>query len=161
MMGFHDKVVYQIYPKSFNDSNGDGVGDLPGIIEKVPYLADLGVDVLWLNPFYPSPQRDNGYDISDYTAVDPQFGTMADFEKLVAVAKEYDMGLMLDMVLNHVSTEHEWFQKALAGHETYQDISFCVIRRIIGHLSSAGVLGRHSKIPASITCIYMMKRRLI
>lgn len=121
MMSFHDKVVYQIYPKSFNDSNGDGIGDLPGIIEKVPYLADLGVDVLWLNPFYPSPQRDNGYDISDYTAVDPRFGTMADFEELVAVAQAYDMGLMLDMVLNHVSTEHEWFQKALAGDATYQD----------------------------------------
>lgn len=121
MMSFHDKVVYQIYPKSFNDSNGDGIGDLPGIIEKVPYLADLGVDVLWLNPFYPSPQRDNGYDISDYTAVDPRFGSMADFERLVAVAQEYDMGLMLDMVLNHVSTEHDWFQKALAGDETYQD----------------------------------------
>lgn len=121
MMSFHDKVVYQIYPKSFDDSNGDGIGDLPGIIEKVPYLADLGVDVLWLNPFYPSPQRDNGYDISDYTAVDPRFGTMADFEQLVAVAQEYDMGLMLDMVLNHVSTEHEWFQKALAGDTTYQD----------------------------------------
>jgi len=120
-MSFHDKVVYQIYPKSYNDSNGDGFGDLQGIIAKLPYLADLGVDVLWLNPFYPSPQNDNGYDISDYTAIDPRFGTMADFEELVQKAKDLGMGLMLDMVLNHVSTEHAWFQKALAGDQKYQD----------------------------------------
>ena len=120
-MSFHDKVVYQIYPKSYNDSNGDGFGDLQGIIAKLPYLADLGVDILWLNPFYPSPQNDNGYDISDYTAIDPRFGTMADFEELVQKAKDLGMGLMLDMVLNHVSTEHAWFQKALAGDKKYQD----------------------------------------
>ena len=114
------KVVYQIYPRSFNDSNGDGFGDLRGITEKVPYLAKLGVDMLWLNPFYVSPQNDNGYDIADYTAIDPRFGTMEDFEELAATVKEYGMGLMLDMVLNHTSTEHEWFQKALAGDEKYQ-----------------------------------------
>ena len=120
-MDFRKKVVYQAYPKSFNDSNGDGIGDLRGIIEKLPYLKELGVDVVWFNPFFPSPQNDNGYDISDYKAIDPMFGTMADFEELVAKMKELDMEIMLDMVLNHTSTEHEWFQKALAGDQKYQD----------------------------------------
>jgi len=120
-MTFKDKVVYQIYPKSFLDTNNDGVGDLEGIRQKLPYLADLGVDMIWMNPFYPSPQKDNGYDISDYTAVDARFGTMAEFEKLVQEAQTYGIGIMLDMVLNHVSIEHEWFQKALAGDKKYQD----------------------------------------
>ncbi|MCI3028564.1 alpha,alpha-phosphotrehalase [Desemzia sp. C1] len=117
----HEKVVYQIYPKSFNDSDGNGIGDLRGVIEKIPYLAGLGVDMLWLNPFFISPQNDNGYDVANYTEIDPLFGTMADFDELVSKAKENDMGLMLDMVLNHTSTEHEWFQKALAGEKKYQD----------------------------------------
>ena len=120
------QVVYQIYPKSYKDTTGNGVGDLRGIIEKLPYLQELGVDVIWLNPFYPSPQRDNGYDISDYTAVNPLFGTMADFEELAQKAKEHGIELMLDMVLNHCSTEHEWFQKALAGDPYYQD--FFILR---------------------------------
>ncbi|MFL2134460.1 alpha,alpha-phosphotrehalase [Desemzia sp. FAM 24101] len=121
MSNMHEKVVYQIYPKSFNDSDGNGVGDLRGIIEKIPYLARLGVDMLWLNPFFISPQNDNGYDVAHYTEIDPLFGTMADFDELVSKAKENGMGLMLDMVLNHTSTEHEWFQKALAGEKKYQD----------------------------------------
>lgn len=120
------QVVYQIYPKSYKDTTGNGVGDLRGIIEKLPYLQELGVDVIWLNPFYPSPQRDNGYDISDYTAVNPLFGTMADFEDLAQKAKAHGIELMLDMVLNHCSTEHEWFQKALAGDPYYQD--FFILR---------------------------------
>ena len=120
------QVVYQIYPKSYKDTTGNGIGDLRGIIEKLPYLQELGVDVIWLNPFYPSPQRDNGYDISDYTAVNPLFGTMADFEELAQKAKEHGIELMLDMVLNHCSTEHEWFQKALAGDPYYQD--FFILR---------------------------------
>ena len=118
------KVVYQIYPKSFKDTTGNGLGDFQGIIEKIPYLKELGVDMVWLNPFYPSPQRDNGYDISDYTAVNPLFGTMSDFEEMVQVGKEYGIDFMLDMVLNHCSTEHEWFQKALAGDPYYQDFFF-------------------------------------
>lgn len=118
------KVVYQIYPKSYKDTTGNGIGDLRGIIEKIPYLAKLGVDMVWLNPFYPSPQRDNGYDISDYMAVDPLFGDMADFEAMVRVGKEHKIDFMLDMVLNHCSTEHEWFQKALAGDKYYQDFFF-------------------------------------
>ncbi|MBF1712622.1 MAG: alpha,alpha-phosphotrehalase [Streptococcus intermedius] len=118
------KVVYQIYPKSYKDTTGNGIGDLQGIIEKIPYLAQLGVDMVWLNPFYPSPQHDNGYDISNYTAVNPLFGNMADFEEMVKVGKEYGIDFMLDMVLNHCSTEHEWFQKALAGDKYYQDFFF-------------------------------------
>lgn len=118
------KVVYQIYPKSYKDTTGNGIGDFRGIIEKIPYLAELGVDMVWLNPFYPSPQRDNGYDISDYMAVDPLFGDMADFEEMVRVGKEHKIDFMLDMVLNHCSTEHEWFQKALAGDKYYQDFFF-------------------------------------
>ena len=118
------KVVYQIYPKSYKDTTGNGIGDFRGIIEKIPYLAKLGVDMVWLNPFYPSPQRDNGYDISDYMAVDPLFGEMADFEEMVRVGKEHKIDFMLDMVLNHCSTEHEWFQKALAGDQYYQDFFF-------------------------------------
>ena len=121
-----NKVVYQIYPKSYKDTTGNGVGDLRGIISKLPYLEELGVDVIWLNPFYPSPQRDNGYDISDYTAVNPLFDSMADFEDLVQKVKAYGIDIMLDMVLNHCSTEHEWFQKALAGDRYYQD--FFILR---------------------------------
>ena len=114
-MTFKDKVIYQIYPKSYKDSNGDGIGDLKGIKEKLPYLNDLGIDMIWLNPIYPSPQKDNGYDISDYTAIDPIFGTMEEFEQLIAEAKKYRIEIMLDMVLNHVSTEHEWFKSTSRG----------------------------------------------
>lgn len=120
------KVVYQIYPKSYKDTTGNGIGDLRGIIDKLPYLAELGIDMVWLNPFYPSPQRDNGYDVADYTAVHPLFGTMADFEEMVARGKELGIDFMLDMVLNHCSTEHEWFQKASAGDAFYQD--FFILR---------------------------------
>ena len=117
---FRRSVVYQIYVKSFCDSDGDGVGDLPGITSKLDYLARLGVDYLWLTPFYPSPQRDGGYDISDYRAVDPAYGTMDDFDELVTRAHERGIGIMLDMVLCHTSCEHEWFQRALAGDERYR-----------------------------------------
>lgn len=115
-----EKVIYQIYPKSFYDSNNDGFGDLRGIIDKIPYLAKLNIDMIWFNPFYVSPQNDNGYDIADYRQIDPRFGTMADFEELVAKLKEVKIDVMLDMVLNHCSTEHEWFKRALAGEEKYQ-----------------------------------------
>ena len=115
-----NSVVYEIYVKSFCDSDGDGLGDLPGITSKLDYLANLGVDYLWLTPFYPSPQRDNGYDVSDYCAVDPRYGTMEDCDELVAAARERGMGIMLDMVLCHTSNQHEWFQRALAGEERYQ-----------------------------------------
>ena len=116
-----DKVVYQIYPKSFYDTNGDGLGDLKGVTAKLDYLADLGVDYLWLTPFFPSPQRDNGYDVADYRAIDPRYGTMEDLEELIREADKHGIGLMLDMVFNHTSTEHAWFQRALAGEKKYQD----------------------------------------
>lgn len=120
-MSFEESVVYQIYPKSFKDSTGTGVGDLRGIIEKVPYIASLGVDYVWFSPFFPSPQRDNGYDISDYCDIDPAMGTMEDFDELVGALGRHGIGVMLDMVLNHTSTDHEWFQRALAGEKKYQD----------------------------------------
>lgn len=121
MADFNNKVVYQVYPKSFKDSNGDGLGDLRGIIEKLDYLASLGVDYLWITPVFPSPQRDNGYDVSDYCNINPIFGTMADMEELIAEGEKRGIGLMLDMVFNHTSTSHEWFKKALAGDKAYQD----------------------------------------
>lgn len=121
MADFSDKVVYQIYPKSFRDTNGDGFGDIPGIIEKLDYLQELGVDYLWLTPVFPSPQRDNGYDVADYREINPLFGTMEDLEELIRQSEARGMGIMLDMVFNHTSTQHEWFQKALAGEEKYQN----------------------------------------
>lgn len=123
-MSFRDKVIYQVYPKSFYDSDGDGIGDIRGIIEKIPYIASLGVDMVWFNPFYVSPQNDNGYDVADYYRVNPDMGTMADVEELIAKLKEHGIEVMLDMVLNHVSTEHEWFQRALAGEKEYQDFFY-------------------------------------
>lgn len=123
-MTFKNKVIYQIYPKSFLDTTGNGIGDIRGIISKLDYLADLGIDMIWLNPIYPSPQRDNGYDISDYVAIDPMFGTMDEFEMMIEAGKKLGITFMLDMVLNHVSTNHIWFQKALAGDKYYQDFFF-------------------------------------
>lgn len=108
------KVAYQIYPKSFKDSNGDGVGDLKGITEKLDYLQDLGIDILWLSPIYKSPFIDQGYDISDYYAIDPIFGTMEDMEELIAEGKQRGISIIMDLVVNHCSSHHEWFQKALA-----------------------------------------------
>lgn len=109
---WHDKVAYQIYPKSFYDSNGDGIGDIPGIISKLDYLKDLGVDIIWLSPCYQSPLADQGYDISDYYNIDPRFGTMEDMDRLIAEAKKRDMYILMDLVVNHCSDEHEWFRKA-------------------------------------------------
>ena len=114
-----DKVVYQIYVRSFNDSNGDGIGDLRGITQRLDYLKELGVDYLWITPFFSSPQNDNGYDVADYRSVEPMFGTMADFDELSREAKARGIGLMLDMVFNHTSTSHEWFRRALSGDPKY------------------------------------------
>ncbi|NLL78519.1 MAG: alpha-glucosidase [Clostridiales bacterium] len=110
---WHEKVAYQIYPKSFFDANGDGVGDLRGIIEKLDYLKELGIDIIWISPIYQSPFVDQGYDISDYYAIDPAFGTMEEMEELLAEAKKRDMYILMDLVVNHCSDKHEWFQKAL------------------------------------------------
>jgi len=121
MKDFRKSVIYQIYPKSFNDSNGDGFGDLKGVTNKLDYLKTLGVDYIWLTPFYVSPQKDNGYDVSDYYKIDRRFGTMQDFEEMVCKANEYGIDVMLDMVFNHTSTEHEWFKKAINGNEKYKN----------------------------------------
>lgn len=121
MVELGGKVVYQIYPKSFQDTDGDGFGDLRGVIEHLDYLAELGVDYLWITPFFTSPQYDNGYDIADYRNIDPRYGTMEDFDELVREAAKRGMYLMVDMVLNHTSTKHEWFQKALKGDPKYRN----------------------------------------
>lgn len=119
-MSLQNKVIYQLYPKSFYDSNGDGIGDLRGIIEKIDYFRRLHVDMIWFNPFFVSPQNDNGYDVADYRRIDPRFGTMDDFDELMRKLQDIGIDVMLDMVLNHTSTQHEWFQKALAGDPMYQ-----------------------------------------
>lgn len=124
MTKFAQKTIYQVYPKSFYDTTGDGTGDIPGITAKLDYLQKLGIEMIWLNPFYPSPQNDNGYDIADYTAVDPLFGTMDDVTTLIKEAKKRNIGIMIDLVLNHTSTEHPWFKKALAGDPFYRDFYY-------------------------------------
>ena len=121
MSSFRNSTVYQIYIKSFCDSNGDGIGDLNGIRSRLDYLKSLGIDYIWITPFFKSPMNDNGYDVADYYSVNPMFGTMEDAEALIREADERGIGLMFDMVFNHTSTEHEWFQKALAGDPKYMD----------------------------------------
>lgn len=121
MEGFKASAVYQIYTKSFQDSNGDGLGDIRGVISRLDYIKELGADYIWLTPFFKSPLNDNGYDVSDYLSVDPVFGTMEDVEELIAQAEARGIGCMFDMVFNHTSTEHAWFRKALAGDPEYMD----------------------------------------
>lgn len=121
MKDFKKSVVYQIYPKSFNDSNGDGFGDLKGVTNKLDYLKTLGVDYIWLTPFYISPQKDNGYDVADYCNIDSRFGTMGDFEEMVSEANKRGIDIMLDMVFNHTSTEHQWFKNAMNSEEKYKN----------------------------------------
>ncbi len=121
MNDFKKSVIYQIYPKSFLDTNGDGIGDLKGIIIKLDYLSSLGVDYIWLTPFFISPQNDNGYDVEDYKAIDSRYGTMNDFEELVVEAEKRNIKIMLDMVFNHTSIYHKWFKKALEGDVKYQN----------------------------------------
>ncbi len=119
---WHDAVVYQIYPRSFCDSNGDGIGDLNGIRSKLEYLQELGVDVIWLSPVYQSPMDDNGYDISNYQAIAPEFGTMQDMEALIAEAKQRGIRIVMDLVVNHTSDEHSWFQQACESKDSpYRD----------------------------------------
>ena len=120
-------VVYQIYPRSFCDTNGDGIGDIPGILSKLDYLEELGINTIWLSPVYKSPNDDNGYDISDYKAIHPDFGTMEDFDELLRQTKARGIRIIMDLVINHTSDEHEWFQRALAGEEKYRD--YYIIRK--------------------------------
>lgn len=121
MDNFKNSTIYQIYTKSYRDSNGDGLGDIQGIIEKLDYLEELGVDYIWMTPFFKSPLKDNGYDVADYTCIDPIFGTMDEVEELIAEAQKRGIGCMFDMVFNHTSTEHKWFQQALKGDTKYMD----------------------------------------
>ena len=158
MADFRKSVVYQIYPKSFCDSNGDGLGDLRGVIGKLDYIKELGVDYIWLTPFYVSPQKDNGYDIADYYHVDPRYGTMEDFEELAKEAEKRGIRLMLDMVFNHTSDQNEWFQKALKGDPKYRNyyIFSREFRLLTGRVSLAGAHGSIWKRRMSIICIFMM-----
>ncbi|MDR1445843.1 MAG: alpha-glucosidase [Treponema sp.] len=116
-----ERIVYQIYPRSFQDSNGDGIGDIPGIISRLDELQALGAGIIWLSPVYPSPDADNGYDIKDYRAIDPKFGSMADMERLIAEAGKRDIKIIMDLVINHTSDEHEWFQKSRDPKSPYRD----------------------------------------
>lgn len=117
-----ESVVYQVYPRSFQDSNGDGVGDIPGITSRLPYLKELGVDVIWLSPFYRSPGKDMGYDISDYQAIQPEFGTLEDFDRLIARAHELGIKVVIDLVVNHTSDEHRWFRESRKSRDNpYRD----------------------------------------
>ncbi|MEI8199981.1 MAG: alpha-glucosidase [Eubacteriales bacterium] len=118
---WQDRVVYQIYPRSFQDTNGDGIGDIPGIISRLPELSELGVGILWLSPVYCSPDDDNGYDISDYRSIQPAFGTMADMDDLIAQAGKLDIKVVMDLVINHTSDEHEWFQKSRDPKSPYRN----------------------------------------
>ena len=122
--GWWEKAVfYELYPKSFQDTNGDGVGDIRGIINRLDYLQELGIDAIWLCPVCASPQVDNGYDISDYCAIDPMFGTMSDMEELIAEGKKRGIGIIVDLVLNHCSNQHFWFTEALKGRDNPSMIS--------------------------------------
>src|SRR5512137_2636264 len=114
---WRDGIIYQVYPRSFSDSNGDGLGDLPGVLSRLDYLADLGIDAIWLSPFYPSPDKDFGYDISDYCDVDSRMGTLSDFDRLVQKAHQHNIHVMLDMVLNHTSDLHPWFLESRSNRE--------------------------------------------
>ena len=117
-----EKIVYQIWPRSFCDGNGDGIGDLGGVIAKLDYLHELGVDLLWLSPVYASPNRDYGYDVSDYYAINQEYGTLAEFDRLVAEAKTRGIGILMDFVPNHTSDQHAWFRAALSDpNSPYRD----------------------------------------
>ena len=118
---FKENVVYQIYPRSFCDSNGDGIGDIPGIISKLDYLRDLGVGIIWLSPVYKSPNQDMGYDVSDYLDINPEYGTLADMDVLISEAKKRGIRIIMDLVVNHTSDEHRWFIESKKPDSPYRD----------------------------------------
>ena len=159
---FKKSTVYQIYPKSFYDSNHDGLGDLRGVIQKLDYIKELGADYIWLTPFFVSPQNDNGYDVEDYYNIDPRYGTMEDVEELIREADKRGIRLMFDMVFNHVSNRHEWFKKAMEGDPYYKDFFFfkkarkTESLRLTGRVSLAEVPGSMWKNSMNIICIFMM-----
>ena len=150
---------YQIYPRSFLDSDGDGIGDIPGIVSKLDYLADLGIGFIWLSPVYRSPMADNGYDISDYEDVAPEFGTLADLDALIGGARERGIGIVMDLVVNHTSDEHAWFVDARASRESASATSTSgatrprtAVRRTRCSPSSGGPPGRSTRARGSTTC---------
>lgn len=151
-----EAVAYQIYPKSFYDSNGDGIGDLRGIIEKLDYLVDLGINIIWISPFFKSPMVDNGYDISDYYAVDPIFGSNADLEELIEAASQRGIKLLFDLVVNHCSDQHEWFQKAIADPNS-KERDYFVIRKADQLTNWRSIFGGSvwTKLPGSEDEYYM------
>lgn len=159
-----EAVVYQIYPRSFKDSNGDGIGDLNGIREKLDYLKDLGVDVLWLNPIYQSPNVDNGYDISDYRDIMTDFGTMADFDALLADVHAHGLKLIMDLVVNHSSDQHPWFIESRSSRDNpksdyyiWKDLPRTAVPPTTGAAASAARRGSTTRKPVSITCTFLLK----
>lgn len=163
---WHDKIAYQIYPKSFLDSNGDGIGDLRGIISKLDYIKVLGIDIIWLSPIYKSPFVDQGYDISDYYAIAEEFGTMEAFDELLAEAKKRNMHIIMDLVINHCSDKHEWFQKALADPDgEYADYFIperkTVTRQATIVLTSAAAAGKRFREQTNTISICSPKNSLI
>ena len=163
---WHDKVAYQIYPKSFCDTNGDGIGDLRGVISKLDYLKELGIDIIWLSPVYKSPFVDQGYDIADYYKIAEEFGTMEEFDELLAEAKKRDMYIVMDLVVNHCSDQHEYFKKALADPDgPYADYFYFVKgkdgkRRAITALILAEVPGSRYRAVINIICTCLQKSSL-
>lgn len=154
-------VVYQIYPKSFNDTTGNGEGDINGIIEKLDYIQYLGVDYIWLTPVYESPMNDNGYDISNYLKINERFGTLEDFETLISEAHKRDLKVMLDIVINHTSTEHHWFKEAISSKDNpYRDYYYFKPSQdglqLIGNLSLVEMLGNMMRRRMNIIYIYLM-----
>ena len=137
---WQNDVVYQVYPRSFQDSNHDGIGDIPGIISRLDYIKSLGVTMIWISPIYKSPMVDMGYDIADYQAIDPQFGTLDDFKTLLAEAKKRDIKIIMDLVVNHTSDQHEWFQDALANLIVHTVISIFLKRPIMVKHPTIGVV---------------------
>ena len=159
-------VVYQIYPKSFNDTTGNGEGDINGIIEKLDYIQYLGVDYIWLTPVYESPMNDNGYDISNYLKINERFGTLEDFETLISEAHKRDLKVMLDIVINHTSTEHRWFKERSVLKITLIVIIITssllkMALQLIGNLSLVGMLGNMMRRRMNIIYIYLMLHKQI
>ena len=159
-------VVYQIYPKSFNDTTGNGEGDINGIIEKLDYIQYLGVDYIWLTPVYESPMNDNGYDISNYLKINERFGTLEDFETLISEAHKRDLKVMLDIVINHTSTEHRWFKEAISSKDNpYRDYYYFKPSQdgppTNGNLSLVGMLGNMMRRRMNIIYIYLMLHKQI
>ncbi len=151
-------VIYQIYPRSFQDTNGDGIGDLPGIINRLDYIKSLGVDAIWISPFFKSPMKDFGYDISDYRDIDPMFGNLDDFDTLIAQAHQRDIKIIIDQVLSHTSNEHQWFIESRenthndkADWYVWADAKPMAAHQITGYLSLVAQLGSGNQDVVSIT----------